>query len=307
MAKKTSKKSKKKTKSSIKPAADHSAQGPADDQDATVGIRAEGMPKFNPFSPTADEIQAAAAQVNDGEGSQSLAARGLELARKGSLEDPQVAEAAAREWGINMSRLTNTGSQTPTAHELSKDQGTELSGDQVTERSPEEQAAIEENLRAIIRKKHEEDGSAAGPPIQDKIQVPTKIDIRACPWGYGVFATEKIEDGEVIEEAPLIILALRTGDAKDQPKISALFPHTTPIGCNCEECKELGRRMVIASGYVQMYNHSDQENARMLQHKANKRIYVIEALKEINAGEQIFINYGSGYPRQWLGLPQEDA
>jgi len=295
MAKKARKKSKKKTKSSIKPAAKHSDQGPADDQSAPVGIRAEGMPKFDLSSPTADEIQAAAAQVNDGGGPKSLAARGLELARKGALEDPQVKS------------LFGMGSQTPTAHELLKDQGTELSGDQGTERSDEEQAAIEDNLRAIIRKKHEEDAVAAGPSIQDKIQVPTKIDVRACPWGYGVFATERIEDGELIEEAPFIILDLRTGDAKDQPKISALFPHTTPMGCNCEECQELGRRMVITSGYVQMYNHSDHENARMLQHKVNKRIYVIEALKAIEAGEQIFINYGSGYPRQWLGLAPDES
>ena len=203
---------------------------------------------------------------------------------------------------INMSRLVGMGSQDPTAHELSKDRGTELSDGPGTERSPEEQAAIEENLRAIIRKKQEGDAATVGPSPQDRIQVPTKIDIRACPWGYGVFAIEKIEDGELIEEAPFIILDLRTGDANDQPKISALFPHTTPMGCNCEECNSLGRRMVISSGYVQMYNHSDHENARMLQHKVNKRIYVIEALKEIRAGEQIFINYGSGYPRRWLGL-----
>jgi len=106
---------KKKKTSSTKPAAKHSDQGPAEDQDATVGIRAEGMPRFDPFAPTADEIQAAAARLH-AEGSQSLIARGLELLKKG-LEDPQVDDAA---------------------HDMSGDHGTELPGGPGTEHSPEE-------------------------------------------------------------------------------------------------------------------------------------------------------------------------
>ena len=68
MAKKKRKKSKEKTKGRFKPAANHSAQGPAagklEDQDTPVGIRAEGMPRFNLFPPTADEIQAAATRLH---------------------------------------------------------------------------------------------------------------------------------------------------------------------------------------------------------------------------------------------------
>jgi hypothetical protein len=118
-SKKKTASSKKKTKNSTGSPADHSARGSAagklEDQDAPVGIRAEGMSRFDPFAPTADEIQAAAARLH-AEGSQSLIARGLELLKKG-LEDPQADEAA---------------------HDMSGDHGTELPGGPNTEHSPEE-------------------------------------------------------------------------------------------------------------------------------------------------------------------------
>jgi hypothetical protein len=287
-------KKKKKTKSSTKPAAKHVDQAPAEDQKAPVGIRAEGMPKFDLSSPTADEIQAAAAQVNDGGGHQSLAARGLELLKEGSMEDPQVKS------------LFGMSSQMPTAHELYEDQVTELSGGSSTESSTESLERSAERAKKAVLETYDKlraQEAPAPPALQEKIQVPTKLEICSCEWGYGVFASAKIDDGEIIEEAPFITLPIRTGDAKENEKAAALLPHVSPIACGCQECRDLGVRIVISSGYIQMYNHSDAPNARLLQHKANKRIYVIETMRSVEPGEQIFINYGPGYPREWLMQP----
>jgi hypothetical protein len=165
----------------------------------------------------------------------------------------------------------------------------------------------EEKLHALIKEKHPETirklTSAVVPDLQEKISIPDKIEIQSCEMGYGVFATTKIADGEIIEEAPIVITPIRTKDAQDQPKVSNLLPLILPLQCNCTECEELGLRIVLSSGYIQIYNHSVEPNARVLQHKASKRIYVVEALKSINHGEQIFVDYGPNYPEQWLRPP----
>ena len=214
-------------------------------------------------------------------GGPSLAARGLELARKGS----QKHEGA--------------GTEALTDHDMPEDQST----------GPIEEAAVTRAKKAILEtheRLHAQEASiprAIQEKIQEKIQVPTKLEICSCEMGYGVFATTKIDDGETIEEAPIIITPIRTKDAQVQSKISNLLPLVIPLQCNCTECEELGFRIVLSSGYIQIYNHSVEPNARVLQHKANKRIYVVEALKSIDHGEQIFINYGPNYPEQWLRPP----
>ena len=172
--------------------------------------------------------------------------------------------------------------------------------------STESMDASAEVARKAVLDTHEKLKLQEAPPqpvLQEKIQVPAKIEICQCEWGYGVFASARIEDGDTIEEAPFITLPIRTGDGRKNPKAAALLPHVIPIACACKECMDLGMRVVISSGYIQMYNHSDDPNARLLQHKANKRVYVVEALKPIEAGEQIFINYGPGYPKEWLRPP----
>tara|TARA_Y100000310_G_C20653884_1_gene800939 strand:- start:332 stop:1045 length:714 start_codon:yes stop_codon:yes gene_type:complete len=163
-----------------------------------------------------------------------------------------------------------------------------------------------ERAKKAVLETHEKLMQQEAPPLpvlQEKILVPTKLEICSCEYGYGVFAIAQIEDGEIIEEAPIIPLQLRTGDIKENNKILMLLPHLYPIFCNCTDCEELGRHLVLSSGYVQMYNHSEDPNARILQHKAKKRIYTIEALKSIDPGEQILLNYGSNYPERWLKTP----
>jgi hypothetical protein len=219
-------------------------------------------------------------------GGPSLAARGLELARKGSQK--------------------GAGTEAPTDHDMLEDRSTELSGESSTESSTESIEEAAARAKKAVLETHERLQAQEAPipmVLQEKIQVPTKLEICSCEWGYGVFASAKIDDGEIIEEAPFITLPIRTGDAKENTKAAALLPHISPIACGCQECRDLGLRIVISSGYIQMYNHSDDPNARLLQHKANKRIYIIETMKSIEPGEQIFINYGPGYPREWLMQP----
>ncbi|MAG24741.1 hypothetical protein CMI47_04090 [Candidatus Pacearchaeota archaeon] len=268
-SKKKATNSKKKTKDSTGSPVDHSAQGSAEDQDTfgpfhmnflgecdvpPVGIRAEGMPKFDLNSPTANKIQAAAKKLY---GTEVVAV------------DPGKATTS-----------------------------TDPSTESLDESATRAKKAVLETHEKLMRQE-----TPPIPVLQEKILVPTKLEICSCEYRYGVFASVKIDDGEIIEEAPFIVVPIRTGDAKGNPKAAALLPHVSPIACACQECRDLGLRVVLSSGYIQMYNHSDNPNARLLQHKANKRIYTIEALKTIEPGEQIFINYGPGYPREWLRQP----
>ena len=186
----------------------------------------------------------------------------------------------------------------------------------------------EEQLMALINKKQEvmtgQKMATAGPGgpggnvkmaqastfvpgLQSRIKVPTKLEIRADDMGYGVYATEDVEDGEIIEEAPMSVLAFRVKDGQTDPKVSSLLRLSIPMQCSCEECVEKGLPLTMSSGYVHIYNHAIEPNARILQHKSNKRIFTVEALRNIKAGEQIFINYGQNYPEQWLNPEMSGA
>tara|TARA_Y100000034_G_scaffold120679_1_gene163908 strand:+ start:766 stop:1662 length:897 start_codon:yes stop_codon:yes gene_type:complete len=140
----------------------------------------------------------------------------------------------------------------------------------------------------------------AAPSLQEKVKVPTKLEIRADQMGYGVYASADIEDGEIIEEAPISTISFRTKDGQTNDKVPSILRLSIPISCQCDDCKDNGLRLTMSSGYIQLYNHAAEPNARILQHKINKRIFTVESTKSIKAGEQIFINYGPNYPEQWL-------
>lgn len=112
----------------------------------------------------------------------------------------------------------------------------------------------------------------------------SKIDNR------GVFATEDIEPGEVVERAPLFILAHRMNYHKDPVIWSFMFTNT----CPCDECKKHGGHFLMVAGYCQLYNHLDNNNAN-ISFDLKNQMAEIKALKGIKKGEEIYINYGPQY------------
>ena len=100
--------------------------------------------------------------------------------------------------------------------------------------------------------------------------------------GRGVFTTKDIAIGETIEIAPIIKLK----STHHQSTICDYVFNTYGL------YPDTDRALIL--GYVSMYNHSYQNNAK---HKFDTITdsATIYAIKPIIAGEELFLNYGTTY------------
>ena len=113
------------------------------------------------------------------------------------------------------------------------------------------------------------------PPPQ--INVPTKIEIKISEGkGMGVFATQKILEGEIIERCVLLTIP-KEGNLLTDYRF--LYPKNTLT------------EYVIPLGYGCIYNHSNSPNADWKDHPEYKAFNFF-ALKDIEIGEEICTYYG---------------
>jgi SET domain-containing protein len=101
--------------------------------------------------------------------------------------------------------------------------------------------------------------------------------------GRGLFATVPIKKGEIIEQAPIIMLK---GEAKAL-KSSELY--------NYYFITEDKESAAIALGFGSLYNHSYSPNATYEKH-FHELIITFRAIKDIAADEEITVNYNYGNP-----------
>lgn len=105
-----------------------------------------------------------------------------------------------------------------------------------------------------------------------------KIQVRDSKgMGRGVFATEDIKKGEVIEVAPVLILQF---EDFIETKWNLLFEYYFWL----DDC------VVLAMGYGSMYNHRIPPNAK---YKINlkKRTITFTALEDIPKDSEVLFNY----------------
>jgi len=141
--------------------------------------------------------------------------------------------------------------------------------------------------------------------LKDYLIAPTKLQIRKCAFAYGVFATDDIVKGEIMEEAPMTPTMTRSKQDVLDPILKS-YLYILP--CKCEGCEEHGRKYVLSMGNIQMYNHSEDPNAHF-NWLSTKRIVQVVASKDISKEEQIFTCYGKGYKSflQGIGEQQPEA
>ena len=144
-----------------------------------------------------------------------------------------------------------------------------------------------------------------------KLKVPAKVEVKDSEiHGLGVFATERIERDEIIEECHLITLPIDKNTPPDLLKNYRFNwpqgrPSDGPIHAIVELKLENGEVLkatlpeegnVLPLGYGCIYNHNDDNNAHWLNHPRCKAFQFI-AIKDIEAGEEICTNYGKGFFR----------
>jgi SET domain-containing protein len=98
--------------------------------------------------------------------------------------------------------------------------------------------------------------------------------------GRGVFTSERLPGGKLIEVAPVIVLSQDERMLLDQ---TLLHDYIFLWGENDTAC-------CVALGYVSIYNHHYQSNAEY-EMDFMARLIRIRTVRPIKKGEEIFINY----------------
>ena len=110
------------------------------------------------------------------------------------------------------------------------------------------------------------------------------VTVRPSPGrGRGVFAGRRFAAGETIEVCPVI--ALSEADARKLDD-TGLFHYYFGWG-------EGGKQAAIVLGYGSLYNHSPTPNAEHRKNAVDGTMSVV-TVREIAAGEEIFIHYDTG-------------
>jgi SET domain-containing protein len=102
--------------------------------------------------------------------------------------------------------------------------------------------------------------------------------------GRGVFTSENIEIGTVVEESPVIVMSAAEKKFLDQ---TLLHDYIFEWGEKKDQC-------CMALGYVPLYNHSYQSNCEY-EMDFEKDLISIKTVHFVKAGEELCINYSGNW------------
>lgn len=102
--------------------------------------------------------------------------------------------------------------------------------------------------------------------------------------GRGVFTSELIEAGTVVEIAPVIVM-----ESEDRQYLDKTLLHDYIFEWNPERSQ-----CCMALGYVPIYNHSHRSNCEYDMDYEHALI-TIKAVSNIQSGEELFINYNGNW------------
>jgi SET domain-containing protein len=114
--------------------------------------------------------------------------------------------------------------------------------------------------------------------------LPTLIIAPTGGRGRGVFTTEDIEKGTVVEVAPVIAMTREERTLLDQ---TLLHDYIFEWGQDPKGC-------CMALGYVPIYNHSYRSNCEY-EMDYEEALISVKAVRFIAAGEELFINYNGDW------------
>jgi len=102
--------------------------------------------------------------------------------------------------------------------------------------------------------------------------------------GKGVFTSEDLEAGTVVEISPVIVMSDVDRKLLDQTR---LHDYIFEWGENIRQC-------CMALGYIPIYNHSYKSNCEY-DMDYDEEIMTIKTVRFIKSGEELFINYNGDW------------
>jgi len=113
----------------------------------------------------------------------------------------------------------------------------------------------------------------------------SSLYIAETKWmGRGVFTSENIDEGTVIEESPVIVMSKQERTLLDQ---TLLHDYIFEWGEKKDQC-------CMALGYVAVYNHSYRSNCEY-EMDFKRGLIIIRTVHFIKSGEELFINYNGNW------------
>ena len=119
--------------------------------------------------------------------------------------------------------------------------------------------------------------------MKERLYLNNKIEVRKSLYGYGVFAKEKIEKDEILEECFYLVQ-----------------PYTNPYNANYlfrwpQNGKPIHK--VIVLGFGSIYNSSKTLNERTAEWITDEEnnIFIFKTIKSIEKDEEIFVYYGDNW------------
>ena len=102
--------------------------------------------------------------------------------------------------------------------------------------------------------------------------------------GRGVFTSENIEEGTIVETSPVIVMSRDERKLLDQ---TLLHDYIFEWGEKKDQC-------CMAMGYLPVYNHAYRSNCEY-EMDFNNACIRIKTVRFIQAGEELFINYNGDW------------
>lgn len=102
--------------------------------------------------------------------------------------------------------------------------------------------------------------------------------------GRGVFSSENIAAGTVVEQSPVIVMSTADRALLDQ---TILHDYIFEWGPDLNQC-------CMALGYIPLYNHSFNSNCEY-EMDYDYNLIKVTTVRDIVAGEELFINYNGNW------------
>lgn len=105
--------------------------------------------------------------------------------------------------------------------------------------------------------------------------------------GRGVFTRKDISKGTLVELAPVVVMS---GEDRKHLDQTPLHDYIFEWGDDAKQC-------CMALGLVPLYNHAYEANCEYEMY-FTKAVIAVKAVRDIKAGEELFINYNGDWDNE---------
>lgn len=111
--------------------------------------------------------------------------------------------------------------------------------------------------------------------------------VAPCQFGRGVFATKPIPADTTLEECHHLRI-------REQDCSGIIDDYVYGLETNLDDSEEASEYYSLPLGWGCIFNHAEAHNTEYW-HDTDRDLIVFYTIKDVSAGEQLFINYGKDW------------